>query len=118
MTDCIFCKLAAGVFPSNKVYEDDDVLVFHDLHPVAPVHVLVVPKTHIESLAHAAVEHQALLGKLMLVAAQVAGELGLESGFRTIINTGAGGGQTVFHLHVHVIGGPGLPAGIVGVATH
>jgi len=118
MTDCIFCKLVAGVFPSNKVYEDDDVLVFHDLHPVAQVHVLVVPKLHIESLAQANGEHQALLGKLMLVAAKVAGELGLADGYRTIINTGEGGGQTVFHLHLHVIGGAGLPKGLLGVTTH
>jgi histidine triad (HIT) family protein len=118
VSDCIFCKIATGAIPSNKVYEDEDVIVFHDLHPVAPVHVLVVPKTHIESLAHAEVEHQALLGKLMLVGARVADQLGLQKGFRTVINTGAGGGQTVFHLHLHVIGGPGLPSGILGVTTH
>ncbi|BCL77157.1 histidine triad nucleotide-binding protein [Jeongeupia sp. HS-3] len=118
MSDCIFCKLASGEFPSNKIYEDDDILAFHDLHPVAPVHFLVVPKIHIESLAHAEVEHQALLGKMMLVAARVATEQGLESGFRTIINTGAGGGQSVFHLHLHVIGGKKLPTNITELSTH
>ncbi|UXY15201.1 histidine triad nucleotide-binding protein [Chitiniphilus purpureus] len=118
MTDCIFCKIANGEIPSNKLFEDDDVLVFHDIHPVAPVHFLVVPKTHLTSLAQADDIHQALLGKLLLVGARCAHELGLAEGFRTIVNTGAGGGQTVFHLHVHVIGGPGLSPRIAEVVTH
>ncbi|MBM3115913.1 histidine triad nucleotide-binding protein [Jeongeupia naejangsanensis] len=118
MSDCIFCKLAKGEFPTTKLYEDDDILVFNDLHPVAPVHFLVVPKPHIESLAHAEVQHQALLGKLMLVAARVAAEQGLAQGFRTIINTGEGGGQSVFHLHLHVIGGAPLPTKITELSTH
>ncbi|WP_255992090.1 histidine triad nucleotide-binding protein [Chitinolyticbacter albus] len=118
MSDCIFCKLASGAIPSNKIFEDDDVLVFHDIHPVAPVHFLVVPKVHIVSLAHAEVEHQALLGKLMLVAARCAREQGLVDGYRTIVNTGAGGGQSVFHLHAHVIGGPGLSPRIAEVVTY
>ncbi|WP_148714114.1 histidine triad nucleotide-binding protein [Chitinolyticbacter meiyuanensis] len=118
MTDCIFCKIANGAIPSNKIFEDDDVLVFHDIHPVAPVHFLVVPKVHITSLAHADEAQQALLGKLLLVGARVARELGLADGFRTIVNTGAGGGQTVFHLHVHVLGGPGLSPRIAEVVTH
>jgi histidine triad (HIT) family protein len=105
MSDCIFCKIVAGDIPCRKVYEDDDVLAFHDIHPVAPVHFMIVPKLHVASLDHCEAGHQALLGKILLLAAKLAREQGLTDGFRTIINTGRGGGQEVFHLHVHIIGG-------------
>jgi histidine triad (HIT) family protein len=107
MSDCIFCKIIAGDIPCNKVYEDDDVLAFHDIHPVAPVHFMIIPKAHVASLADCDTVHQKLLGKILLLAPKLAREQGLDHGFRTIINTGRGGGQEVFHLHVHVIGGGG-----------
>jgi histidine triad (HIT) family protein len=104
-SNCIFCKIVAGQIPSKKVYEDDDVLAFHDLHPIAPVHFLVVPKVHVASLAEADESHVAVLGKLLLLTARLAKEQGLPDGYRTLINTGKGGHQEVFHLHAHVIGG-------------
>ncbi|MBE9609182.1 histidine triad nucleotide-binding protein [Chitinilyticum piscinae] len=106
MSDCIFCKIAAGQIPAKKAYEDDDVVVFHDIAPKAPVHLLLIPKKHIESLFAATVEDQAILGKLLLLAPQLAKEHGLDAGFVTRIHTGAAGGQEVFHLHVHVLGQP------------
>ena len=105
MSDCIFCKIAAGQLPCSKVYEDEDVLVFHDIHPFARVHVLIIPKQHIATLADCAPGHEALLGKMLLLAPRMAKELGLDAGFKTLINTGRGGGQEVFHIHVHVFGG-------------
>lgn len=109
MSDCIFCKIAARQLPSSTVYEDEDVLVFHDIHPFARVHVLIIPKLHIASLADCTPEHESLLGKMLLLAPRLAKELGLGTGFKTLINTGRGGGQEVFHIHVHVFGG-GEPA--------
>ena len=103
-SDCIFCKIVAGSIPSSKIYEDEDVVVFNDIHPLAPVHFLIVPKVHIESLATCDATHQSLLGKMLLLAPRLAREQGL-AGFRTMINTGREGGQEVFHLHVHVFGG-------------
>ncbi|BCM23994.1 MAG: histidine triad nucleotide-binding protein [Methylophilaceae bacterium] len=103
-TDCIFCKIVAGEIPATKVYEDEDVIAFNDIHPIAPVHFMIVPKEHIESLASAEEKHQALLGKILLLAPKLAKQQGLK-GFRTMINTGREGGQEVFHLHVHVFGG-------------
>lgn len=102
--DCIFCKIAHGIISSKKIYEDDDVIAFHDIHPIAPVHFLIVPKLHIESLANCELQQQALLGKLLLLAPKLAKEQGL-AGFRTMINTGHEGGQEVFHIHLHVFGG-------------
>jgi histidine triad (HIT) family protein len=102
--DCIFCKIVKGEIPSKKVHEDEDVVVFHDIHPIAPVHFLIVPKLHVESLSSCEADHQALLGKMLLLAPQLAKAQGL-NGFRTMINTGREGGQEVFHLHVHVFGG-------------
>lgn len=102
--DCIFCKIVKGEIPSKKVHEDEDVIVFHDIHPIAPVHFLIVPKLHVESLSSCEADHQALLGKMLLLAPQLAKAQGL-NGFRTMINTGREGGQEVFHLHVHVFGG-------------
>ena len=102
--DCIFCKIIKGDIPSSKIYEDDEVIAFNDIHPIAPVHFLIVPKLHTASLAHCDETHQDLLGKLLLLAPNLAKQQGL-NGFRTMINTGREGGQEVFHLHVHVFGG-------------
>ncbi len=102
--DCIFCKIVSGEIPSKKIYEDDDVIAFYDIKPSAKVHFLIVPKLHVESLASCEVAHQALLGKLLLLAPKLAAEQGLK-GFKTLINTGREGGQEVFHLHLHVLGG-------------
>lgn len=102
--DCIFCKIIKGEIPSKKIYEDEDVIAFHDIHPIAPVHFLLVPKLHVEGLASCEAAHQTLLGKILLLAPKLAAEQGLK-GFRTMINTGREGGQEVFHLHVHVFGG-------------
>jgi len=105
--DCIFCKIVAGAIPARKIYEDGDVIAFHDIHPAAPVHFMIVPKVHIASLADAEAQHEALLGRILLRAPILAQAQGLHDGFRTIINTGKGGGQEVMHLHVHIMGGGG-----------
>ncbi|MFO1269314.1 MAG: histidine triad nucleotide-binding protein [Rubrivivax sp.] len=104
--NCIFCKIVAGQIPSKKVHEDDDVLVFHDIHPWAPVHVLIIPKLHIATLADTGVEHDRLLGKMLSLAPRLMKQLGVSNGFRTVVNTGPDGGQEVYHLHMHVFGGP------------
>jgi len=108
--DCIFCKIVAGKIPSRKVYEDDEVFAFHDIHPWAPVHFLIVPKNHIASLTQVGAEHAALLGKLLGLTPRLALQEGCrpypEGGYRIVINTGAEGGQEVHHLHAHVMGGP------------
>ena len=105
MSDCIFCKIVAGQIPCSKVYEDDEVLAFHDVHPFARVHFLIIPKAHIASLSDCMPEHETLLGRILLLAPRLAQEQGLGAGFKTLINTGRGGGQEVFHIHVHVFGG-------------
>lgn len=105
MDDCLFCKIVRGEIPSKKAYESDAILAFHDIHPIAPVHLLLIPKVHVESLADCNTQHQVILGQLLLLAPQLALEHGLQQGFRTMINTGRGGGQEVFHLHLHVFGG-------------
>jgi len=109
MSDCLFCKIARGEIPCRKVYEDDEVLAFHDINPVAPVHFMLVPKLHLATLDDAGEEHAALLGKMLLLAPRLAKEQGLDTGFRTVINTGKGGGQEIFHLHIHIIGGGNIP---------
>ena len=109
MTDCIFCKIIAGELPSRKVYEDDEVYVFHDIHPFSRVHFLIIPKAHIPTLADCGPEHEKILGKMLGLTPKLAQAQGLESGFKTLINTGRGGGQEVFHIHIHVFGG-GDPA--------
>ncbi|MDD4978973.1 MAG: histidine triad nucleotide-binding protein [Gallionella sp.] len=109
MSDCLFCKISRGEIPSRKVYEDDEVYAFHDINPVAPVHFMLIPKLHLDSLAQAEQQHAALLGKMMTLAPRLALEQGLSNGFRTVINTGKGGGQEVFHLHIHIIGGGNIP---------
>jgi histidine triad (HIT) family protein len=109
MNDCLFCKIVHGEIPCRKVYEDDEVLAFHDIHPVAPVHFMLIPKQHLVSLMQVEDAHAALLGKMLLLAPRLAKEQGLDHGFRTVINTGKGGGQEVFHFHIHIIGGGILP---------
>lgn len=103
---CIFCKIANHEIPAKILFEDERLLAFHDLNPAAPTHVLVIPKRHIASLSAANPEDAVLLGELLLAASRAAGETGLrESGFRTVVNDGKNAGQSVFHLHVHVLGG-------------
>ena len=102
---CLFCKIVAGEIPSKKVFEDDRVYAFRDINPQAPTHILIVPRKHVASLAETTAEDQEMLGYLYLVAARMAKSEGLSKGFRTVINTGPDGGQTVDHLHVHLLGG-------------
>lgn len=104
--DCIFCKIVAGLIPARKAFEDEELLAFHDINPWAPVHVLVIPKAHIATLADVGPEHDALLGRMLGLAPKLMRELGVTDGFRTVINTGRDGGQEVYHLHMHVMGGP------------
>jgi len=108
--NCIFCKIAAGTIPSRKVYEDDEILAFHDIHPWAPVHFIMVPKAHIASMAQLTAEHAPLLGRMMTLAPKLALQEGCrpypDGGWRVVINTGEDGGQEVHHLHIHVFGGP------------
>ena len=104
--NCIFCKIVRGEIPAKKVYEDDEVLVFPDIRPQAPVHLLVVPKAHVGSLYDATAAHQSALGKMLAIAGRVAREAGASDGFRTIINNGRVGHQEVYHVHMHVLGGP------------
>jgi len=106
MSACLFCRIASGDIPSKKVYEDDDVLVFHDIHPAAPVHLLMVPKEHVDNLMTTQARHETLLGRMLLLAPRLAREQGATDGFRIVINNGPDGGQEVYHLHVHVLGGP------------
>jgi histidine triad (HIT) family protein len=104
--NCIFCKISAGEIPANKVYEDEHALAFYDLTPQAPIHLLIIPREHLESLNDAGKSDEALLGHLLRLAPKIANQLGIaENGFRTVINTGVDGGQSVFHLHVHLLGG-------------
>ena len=109
MSDCLFCKIAAGEIPSETVYEDDQVIVFKDLYPKAAVHLLVVPREHVESLKEMDASRDALMAHMMRLLPKLAEEQGLDTGFRTIINTGPGGGQEIFHLHIHLLGGGRLP---------
>ena len=109
MGDCLFCKITRGQIPSRKIYEDDEVFAFHDINPVSPVHFLLVPKLHLDTLAEAGEADVVLLGKMLLLAPVLAKEQGLGHGFRIVINTGKGGGQEVFHLHIHIIGGGNIP---------
>ncbi len=102
---CLFCKIASGEITSAPVYQDDLVYAFADINPKAPVHVLVIPREHVGSLAEAVDEHRPLLGHLMWVAAEIARQRGLANGYRVVVNSGEDGGQTVDHLHLHVMGG-------------
>lgn len=103
---CIFCRIAAGEIPSKKVYEDEDMLAFHDIHPAAPIHFLIIPKKHLVNLYDADINEQALLGKMLGMAGQLAREQGSVDGFRVVINNGRVGRQEVYHLHIHIMGGP------------
>lgn len=108
--DCLFCKIAAGKIPSKVVYQDQDIFVFHDINPWAPVHFLMIPKMHIPSMAQLGAEHASLLGRMMVLAPQLALQQGCnpypQGGFRLLCNNGAEGRQEVHHLHIHVMGGP------------
>ena len=108
MDDCIFCKIIAGKIPSKKVYEDDKVFAFEDINPQAPTHVLIVPKKHIVGLKEAAPDDAEIIGYCQLVAAKLGRERKIETGYRTVYNVGPGAGQSVFHLHLHLIGGRAL----------
>ena len=104
--DCLFCKIISGEIPSKEVYSNDHVYAFHDINPAAPAHVLVVPRKHVSAVNDQSEEHEALFGALIVAANKIVGRLGLEkSGFRYVVNTGGDGGQTVFHLHLHILGG-------------
>ncbi len=105
MSDCLFCKMIAGKVPARKVYEDERVFAFEDLNPQAPTHVLIVPKKHIRGLKEAQREDAEIIGYSQLIAAQIARERGIEHGYRTVYNVGPASGQSVFHLHLHLIGG-------------
>jgi histidine triad (HIT) family protein len=116
MHDCIFCKIAAKQIPSSTVYEDDELLAFKDINPAAPVHLLIIPKQHVESLSDCNGDHADLLGKMLALVPKLAAEHGIDvktgpdgersGGFKTLINSGPDGGQEVYHLHLHMYGGP------------
>ncbi len=106
MSDCLFCKIIAGDIPCKKIFEDADFLAFHDIHPKAPIHALIIPKKHIESLAHLEAEDAPLVGQMTLLLKKLAEDLGLAQGFKVQVNTGINGGQEVFHLHYHLLGSP------------
>lgn len=104
--NCIFCKIAAGRIPARKVFEDDELLAFHDIAPWAPVHVLIVPKQHVATMYEMDAVHAPLLGRMTALAPRLMRELGVSNGFRIVVNTGPDGGQEVQHVHMHVMGGP------------
>lgn len=106
MDNCIFCKIVRGEIPCRKVYEDDEIFAFHDINPLSPVHFLMVPKVHVPSLYECDASHHPALGKILALAGRLAREQGATDGFRTIINTGRVGRQEVYHVHIHIIGGP------------
>ncbi len=108
MNDCLFCRIISGEIPSKKVYEDEHTYAFEDINPQAPTHVLVVPKKHIRGLKEARAEDSELIGYCHLTAANIARQRNIEDGYRTVLNVGPRAGQSVFHLHVHLIGGRGL----------
>jgi len=109
MNDCLFCKIIAGMIPSERVHEDEQLIVFKDIHPKAPVHLLIVPRLHVESLNELTPAHDGLVAHMLRLLPGLARKHGLDSGYRTIINTGPGGGQEIFHLHIHLLGGGRLP---------
>ena len=104
--ECIFCRIVRGEIPARKVYEDGELLAFHDINPVTPMHLLVIPKQHLSTLYDATEEHHHALGSMLMLAGRIAREQGAADGFRSIINTGRVGGQEVYHLHLHLIAGP------------
>ena len=114
MEDCLFCKIVKGEVPCNKVYEDEEILAFHDINPAAPIHILVIPKKHITSLAHLEKEDEVLVGRIYGVINKIAEEQGVkEKGYRVIVNCGKDGGQEVMHLHFHLLAGRQLGEKIV-----
>jgi len=113
MKDCLFCKIISGEIPSTRVYEDDYVCAFRDISPQAPVHILIVPKKHITSAADVDATNSLYVAKCYEAIAEIAKGEGLEGGFRVITNSGADGGQTIFHLHFHLLGGKPFSAGMV-----
>lgn len=104
--NCIFCKIIAGQIPAKKAYEDEDILAFHDIAPWAPVHLLLIPKRHIASMAEVSAADAVVLGRMMALVPTLMAQLGVTNGFRQVINTGHDGHQEVMHLHMHVMGGP------------
>lgn len=115
MEDCLFCKIIKGEVPSQKVYEDEEILAFKDIHPAAPIHILVIPKKHIDSLAQIQAEDEEMIGKIYHVINKIAEEQGFkENGYRVIVNCGKDGGQEVMHLHFHLLAGKSLGEKIVG----
>lgn len=114
MEDCLFCKIVKGEIPSSKVYEDEKILAFKDINPAAPIHILVIPKKHITSLAHLEKEDEAVVGKIYTVINQIAEEQGFkQNGYRVIVNCGKDGGQEVMHLHFHLLAGKQLGEKII-----
>lgn len=109
MSDCLFCKILADEIPSDRVYEDEQMIVFRDINPKADVHLLAIPREHIDSLNELDAQHDALMGHMLRQLPKIAKQQGLNDGFRTIINTGEGGGQIIFHLHIHLMGGRNMP---------
>ena len=105
MNDCLFCKIGKREIPSKLLYEDAEIFAFEDIQPQAPNHILICPRKHLGSLTDATEEDAAMLGKLQLIAAKLAGERNLTAGYRTVLNNGRGAGQSVFHLHLHLLGG-------------
>ena len=114
MEDCIFCKIIKGEIPTNKVYEDEEILAFYDINPAAPIHILVIPKKHIDCIAHLENQDEQLIGKIYGVINKIAEEKGFkEKGYRVIVNSGSDGGQEVMHLHFHILAGRKLGEKIV-----
>jgi len=105
MSDCLFCKIVAGDIPADKLYEDDDVFAFRDISPQAPTHFLVIPKKHLSDLSAVDEDHEKLIGKLVRIGAELAAQEGLDGGYRVIFNNGPDGGQIVYHIHMHILGG-------------
>ena len=108
MTDCLFCKIVSGEVPAKKVFEDEHTFAFEDIDPIAPTHVLIVSKKHIRGLKEASADEAHIVGRCHLTAAQIAKQRGIEEGYRTVLNVGPKSGQSVFHLHVHLLGGRDL----------
>ncbi len=109
MSDCLFCKIAAGEIPADIVFEDEQVVAFRDIYPKADVHLLLIPRQHIASLSELEPAHDALIAHMVRLLPKLAKDQGLDDGYRTIVNTGPGGGQEIFHLHLHLLGGGRLP---------
>ncbi|PYV99646.1 MAG: histidine triad nucleotide-binding protein [Acidobacteria bacterium] len=108
MNDCLFCRIIRGEIPSKKIYEDEHTFAFEDINPQAPTHALIIPKEHIGGLKEATAEQAEIVGRCHLTAANIARQRGIEEGYRTVLNVGPGAGQSVFHLHVHLLGGRSL----------